>query len=300
MVKVTLLGTSAGLPTVERGLPAILVELEGELVLFDCGEGTQRQMLKAGASLGRRMRIFITHLHGDHLFGLPGLIQSMGLLRRANPLDVYGPPGITEFIEGTTISTVSELSFDMHIFEVAEGMVFRGRNYTVEGVWADHTRPAMAYRMTVGGSLGRLMPEKATGMGVPKGPLLKELKEGRGILLADGRRIEPADVLGEPVRGKILVYSGDTRPCAAVERLAEEADLLIHEATFTSALADRAERDGHSTAQGAAYLASRARTHRLVLTHISARYPSAQEILSEARMTFQNAEVAGDLSSYIL
>jgi len=300
MAKVTFLGTSAGIPTPDRGLPAVIVEVEGELVLFDCGEGTQRQMLRAGLSLGRRMKVFITHLHGDHLFGLPGLVQSMGLLKRVNPLDVYGPPGIRDFIEDTTVSTMSELSFELNIFEVTEGKLFGGRVYSIEGVWADHTRPAMAYRLTVGGSLGQFMPEKATALGIPAGPLWKELKEGRGIQLEGGRRIEPAGVLGRPVRGRVLVYSGDTRPCLAVERLAAGADFLIHESTFTSALAERAERDGHSTAQGAALLAARARVAKLVLTHISARYTSADEILSEAREVFVNTDVASDLDSYVL
>lgn len=299
-MKITVLGSSAGLPTAERGLPAILVEVQGELLLFDCGEGTQRQMIKAGSSLGRRMKVFITHLHGDHLFGLPGMIQTMNLINRVHPLDVYGPPGLKEFIEETTIASMSAPGFQLTVHEVSEGEIFRGRNYRVEGVWADHSRPSMAYRLTAGASHGRLLPEQAATLGIPEGPLLKELKDGRSVVLESGRIVEPQEVLGEPVRGKILVYSGDTRPTPSVEMLARGADMLIHEATLSSELTDKAEADGHSTAEGAAKLAARSGVKRLILTHISARYHSTEELLAEARSLFPNTEVAEDLKTYLL
>jgi ribonuclease Z len=299
-MKITVLGSSAGLPTAERGLPAVLVEVEGELLLFDCGEGTQRQMMKAGASLGKRMKIFITHLHGDHLFGLPGMVQTMNLMNRAHPLDVYGPPGLDEFIEETTLSSMSTPSFELSVHEVAEGEIFNGRKYLVEGAWADHSKPSMAYRLTFGASRGRILPKRVAALGIPEGPLLKELKDGKSVVLESGRIVHPVEVLGEPIRGKVLVYSGDTRPTASVERLAMGADMLVHEATFSSELAGRAEADGHSTAEGAAQLAARAGVKRLILTHISSRYHSTDALLGEARGIFPDAEVADDLKTYFL
>jgi ribonuclease Z len=299
-MKVTILGTAAGLPTSERGLPAILVEEEGELILFDCGEGTQRQMAKVGASVCKRMRIFITHMHGDHIFGLPGMIQTMNLLNRVHPLEVYGPPGLREFIEETTVATMAEPVFDLTVHEVGEGEVYRGKNYRVEGAWGDHSRASMAYRMMVGGSPGRFMPGKARRLGVPMGPMWSELKSGRKVTLRDGRVVDPSQVLGDPVPGIILVYSGDTRHSQSVVRLAEGADLLIHEATLSSELAERAEEEGHSTAEVAARVAKEARVKKLVLTHVSARYPDARVLEEEAKRIFPKVEVAQDLKVYEL
>ncbi|MGA2573595.1 MAG: ribonuclease Z [Candidatus Methanomethylicaceae archaeon] len=299
-MKITILGTGAGLPTPERGLPAILVEVEGELVLFDCGEGTQRQMMKAGASLCRRMRIFITHLHGDHIFGLPGMIQTMNLLNRVHPLEVYGPPGLSEFIEETTLSTMSQPSFLLFVGEVAEGEIYRGKNYRVEGVWGDHSRPSMAYKMIVGESGGRFNPDKARALGVPEGPMRSELKSGRSITLRNGRVVSPEEVLGKPVPGRVIVYSGDTKPSPSVAKLASGADLLIHEATLLADLLEFAERDGHSTVEGAARLAAEAKVKKLILTHISARYQDTAPLLKEARAIFPKTEIAKDFGVYVL
>lgn len=299
-MRITFLGTAAGLPTAERGLPAVLVEIEGEYILFDCGEGTQRQMARAGLSLGKRMSIFVTHLHGDHIFGLPGMIQTMNLLNRIHPLHVYGPPGLREFIESTTVSTMSEPSFQLTVSEVHQGAIFRGKNYGVEGAWVEHSKPNIAYRLTVGGSRGAFLPKKAMKLGVPEGQMWSRLKGGESVRLDDGRVVEPSDVLGEPSRGKVIVYSGDTRPTESLARLARGADVLIHEATLSDALAAAAERDGHSTAGGVAKLAAEAGVGRLILTHISARYKDPGILLSEARRFFPGAEIAQDLASYEL
>jgi ribonuclease Z len=299
-MKVTVLGSAAGVPTPERGLPAILVEVEGELVLFDCGEGTQRQMMKAGYGLCRRMRIFITHLHGDHIFGLPGMIQTMNLLHRIHPLEVCGPPGLKEFIEETTIATMSEPVFDLSVHEVSEGEIFRGKRYRIEGAWGDHSRASMAYRMVVGESLGRFKPGGARALGVPEGPLWSVLKSGRKVTLEDGRVVEPKDVLGKHLPGKVIVYSGDTRFSQNIVRLASGADILIHEGTLASDLTDWAEMEGHSTAERAARVAKEAKVKRLVLIHISARYQDARVLEGEAKKIFPNVEVAQDLKVYEL
>jgi ribonuclease Z len=299
-LRIVFLGTAAGLPTAERGLPAVLVEVEGEYVLFDCGEGTQRQMVKAGLSLGKKMKVFISHLHGDHVFGLPGMIQSMNLLNRVHPLDVYGPPGLSRFIQFTTISTMSEPAFQLTINEVSQGEVFVGRNYRVEGAWAEHSRPNIAYRMTVGASLGTFMPKKAKKLGIPEGPMWSQLKGGKSIRLRDGRCIHPRDVLGSPLQGKVVVYSGDTSPSEGLAKLARGADILIHEATLSDELAKQAERDGHSTAGGVAKLAAEAGVGKLILTHISARYKDPGILLEEAKKYFPRVEMAQDLASYEL
>lgn len=299
-VRVVVLGSSGGLPTPERGLPAVILEGGGWIILMDCGEGTQRQMMRAGYSLCKKMKVFITHLHGDHVFGLPGMIQSMNLLNRIHPLEVYGPKGLKDFIEDTTISTMSEPNFDLSIFEVEEGEIFSSRDLVVRGVWADHSRANMSYRVNFGRNQGKFHPERAKELGIPEGPLWGMLKSGKSVILEGGRVVEPKDVLGEIVPGISVVYTGDTRYCEGVVELANGADLLIHEATFGSDLAERAREEGHSTAEDAAMVASFAGVKKLILTHISSRYPDAKILEDEARRVFQNVEVARDLGVYDL
>ncbi|MEM3674553.1 MAG: ribonuclease Z [Candidatus Methanomethyliaceae archaeon] len=299
-VRVVVLGSSGGLPTPERGLPAVILEGGGWIILMDCGEGTQRQMMRAGYSLCKKMKVFITHLHGDHVFGLPGMIQSMNLLNRIHPLEVYGPKGLKDFIEDTTISTMSEPNFDLSVFEVEEGEIFSSRDLVVRGVWADHSRANMSYRVNFGRNQGKFHPERAKELGIPEGPLWGMLKSGKSVILEGGRVVEPKDVLGEIVPGISVVYTGDTRYCERVVELANGADLLIHEATFGSDLAERAREEGHSTAEDAAMVASSAGVKKLILTHISSRYPDAKILEDEARRIFQNVEVARDLGAYDL
>lgn len=300
MLRLTFLGTSGAMPTAARNLSGLSVRHGREHYLFDCGEGTQRQMVKAGLSLGRRMKIFISHLHGDHVFGLPGMIQTMNLINRAHPLDVYGPPGLRKFIQFTTISTMSEPTFQLTINEVSQGSVFSSKNYRVEGAWAEHSKPNIAYRMTVGGSIGAFIPKKARKLGVPEGPLWSQLKGGRSIKTGDGRVVKPQDVLGSPVPGRVIVYSGDTGPSEGLARMAKGADILIHEATLADELSELAERDGHSTAGAVAKLAAEVGVGRLILTHISARYKDPGKLLAEAKRYFPRVEMARDLASYEL
>lgn len=299
-VRVVILGSSGGLPTPERGLPAVILEGDGGIILMDCGEGTQRQMMRAGYSLCKKMKILITHLHGDHVFGLPGLIQSMNLLNRVHPLEIYGPRGLRDFIDETTVSTMSEPNFDLSVFEVGEGEIFSGRNVAVRGAWSDHSRANMSYRVTFGASQGKFIPERAKELGIPEGPFWGMLKSGKKVVLPNGKVIEPKDVLGEPSPGISIVYTGDTRYCEKVVELARGADLLIHESTFGSDLADRAREEGHSTAEDAARVAASAGVKRVILTHISSRYPDAKVLEDEARAIFPNAEVAEDLRTYEL
>lgn len=297
-MRVTFLGTAAGMPTRERGLPSVLVEEGGEEILFDCGEGTQRQLMRANASLGRRMKIFVTHMHGDHIFGLPGLIQTMNLINRSHPLEVFGPPGLKDFIEQTTVPAMCRPSFDLSVHEIGEGEIYRCKQYTVIGSWTEHSIPNLAYKITFGESCGRFLPEKAKALGIPEGPLWGALKAGTPVVIGCGRVVEPCEVLGEPVRGISLVYSGDTRPCESLRRLASGADLLIHEATFSRELEGKAEAEGHSTASGAAGVALDAGVGVLILTHFSARYTDPAGLEAEGKEIFSNTKAARDLESY--
>jgi len=299
-VNVTFIGTAAGLPTPERGLPAVLLDFNGEYILLDCGEGTQRTMLQLGFGLCKRMSIFITHLHGDHVFGMPGMIQTMNLLNRVHPLDVYGPPGLKDFLQDTTFSTMSEPVFPIKVHETAQGKVMACKAYSVEGAWADHSVPDMAYRFEFGRSTGRFRPANAESLGIPEGPLRSELKAGRSVLLPDGRRVDAGEVLSAPVPGISVIYTGDTKRCEGVVGLAKNADLLIHEATFGSDLAEYAAEQGHSTASDAAEVAKEAGVGMLIMTHISARYPDAEIILREAKAIFANSDAAKDLARYVL
>ncbi len=299
-VRVTFIGTGAGMPTAERGTPAVLLDYDGEHVLLDCGEGTQRAMQQLGFSLCRRMRVFITHLHGDHVFGMPGMIQTMNLLNRIHPLEVYGPPGLKEFLEETTFSTMSEPVFPIAVHEVTQGRVMECRSYKVTGAWADHSVPNMAYRFEFGMSCGKFKRAKAKALGIPEGPLRSELKAGRSVILADGSSVDPEEVLGDPLPGISVVYTGDTRRCESIVKLAERADLLIHESTFGSELAEYAAEQGHSTASDAASVAKEAGAAKLILTHLSARYPDAETLACEAKKIFKGSQVAKDFANYVL
>ncbi|MEM1573516.1 MAG: ribonuclease Z [Candidatus Methanomethylicaceae archaeon] len=298
--KVIILGSAGGLPTSERGLPAILIEYNGELILMDCGEGTQRQIMKAGYSLCRKMKIFITHLHGDHIFGLPGMIQSMNLLNRIHPLELYGPKGLKEFIYEVVGIAKCEPSFNLIVKEISEGEILSSKYIKVYGIKTEHSRENIAYSIILGGSIGRFLPNKAKELGIPEGPLWGMLKSGKSIILENGRIIEPKEVLGEPIPGIKIVYTGDTRYCEKIIDFANEADLLIHEATFASDLANRAYEEGHSTAEDAAKIAKAAKVKKLVMTHISSRYKDAKIHEEEARKIFENSEFAEDFKTYDL
>jgi len=299
-VNITFIGTAAGLPTPERGLPAVLLDFDGDYLLLDCGEGTQRTMMQQGFGLCRRMRIFITHLHGDHVFGLPGMIQTMNLLNRVHPLEVYGPPGLKGFLESSTFSTMSEPVFPIKVHEVAQGTVLSCKAYSVEVASAEHVVHDLAYRFEFGGSAGRFRLAKAEALGIKEGPLRRDLKAGRSVILPDGRKVEPSEVLSEPIPGITVVYTGDTRRSRNVVGLARGVDLLIHEATFGADLAEYAAEQGHSTAADAAEVAKEARAKRLIITHISARYPDPEVLVREARAVFAETDVAKDLARYAL
>lgn len=296
-LEVIFLGTSGSMPTRKRSLPSIAVRREGEIVLFDCGEGTQRQSVMAKLSTLKISRIFITHLHGDHILGLPGLLQSMALLGRNSLLEVYGPPGLASFLEAVRFTVPCSIEFPISICEVSEGTVYEDKNYRVEAMWVDHTIPCLGYSLTENPRPGRFKPEIAEKLGVPKGPLWKKLQMGEAIELA-GKIVHPSIVVGPLRPGAKLAYSGDTRPFHRFKKIAYNSDLLIHDSTFDDSRRDKAAEYGHSTAKQAAQVAKEVKASRLALTHISPIYEECEEkLLLEAKESFMGEVfLASDLA----
>jgi len=292
---VVFLGTAGSVPTPKRSLPSIVIKRRGEILMFDCGEGVQRQMILAGVGFHRKMKIFVTHMHGDHVLGLPGLLQTMSLLNRERKLEVFGPPGIKDFVEAVQRTVQFVLTFPVEVTEVAEdGVVCEEADYEVRGVWANHVVPSLAYALVEKPRPGRFYPEKARALGVPEGPLWSRLQRGEAVKLPNERTVSPEQVVGPPRRGRKIVYTGDTRPFERLVKFAENADLLIHDATLDDELAEKAFEDGHSTPSQAAETAKKARVKKLVLTHVSARYKETGVLLKQAEKTFPNVTVAED------
>lgn len=290
----TFLGTGAAIPSLDRNVAALAVAREGETLLFDCGEGTQRQMMRYGVSFALR-DIFFTHFHSDHLLGLTGLVRTLGMQERSEPLRLFGPRGGKRLLEQALSVGIERTKFDVVIEELAGGDRVERGEYEIVAAEADHRTQALAYALVEHDRLGRFHPERVRELGVPEGPLWGKLHRGETVALLDGRRIGPADLVGPPRPGRRVVISGDTRPCAAVVALARGADLLVHEATFQSDEADKAVQTGHSTAAEAAGVARDAGVRRLVLTHVSARYSrEAPELLAEAQAVFPETQVARD------
>jgi len=294
-LQIIFLGTAASIPTPNRSLPAIAVKRKGELILFDCGEGTQRQMIRAKIGFNRKTKFLVTHMHGDHVLGLPGILQTMSLLGRDKPLEVFGPLGIKAFVEAIIRTVRFSLTFQVLVYEIEdEGLVMDEEEYQIHVVWVNHSVPALAYALVEKARPGRFHPERAISLGVPEGPLWSRLQHGYEVELPDGRRAGPRDVMDPPRRGRKIVYTGDTSPSDKIAKFAEGADLLIHESTFADNLVERAIEDQHSTVSQAAEVARKAEARLLVLTHISARYEDLKMLLEQAKKIFPNTCVAED------
>ncbi len=293
-LRVVFLGTAGSFPTVDRSLPAIAIHRGKELFLFDCGEGVQRQMFIAQIGFKYKLRIFISHIHGDHILGLPGLLQTMSLFNLTRPVEIYGPAGINNFLQALIDTLRFHLTFPIKIIEVKEGIICNESEYWIRSVWTDHRVPNLAYAILEKERPGKFYPEKAQSLCVPEGPLWSRLQYGEKVTLEDERVIVPEQVLGPPRSGRKIVYSGDTKPCDALLELARDADLLIHEATIDDELAERASQYGHSTPRQAALLAKEANVKRLILTHIGLRYDNADVLRKQAAKIFPNVEVAKD------
>ncbi|EFY5754200.1 TPA: MBL fold metallo-hydrolase [Shigella flexneri] len=275
------LGTSAGVPTRTRNVTAILLNLQhptqSGLWLFDCGEGTQHQLLHTAFNPGKLDKIFISHLHGDHLFGLPGLLCSRSMSGIIQPLTIYGPQGIREFVETAL---------------------------RISGSWTDypleHPLECYGYRIEEHDKPGALNAQALKAAGVPPGPLFQELKAGKTITLEDGRQINGADYLAAPVPGKALAIFGDTGPCDAALDLAKGVDVMVHEATLDITMEAKANSRGHSSIRQAATLAREAGVGKLIITHVSSRYDDkgCQHLLRECRSIFPATELANDFTVF--
>jgi len=294
MLTATFLGTGAATPTVDRNVAGLAVQREGETILFDCGEGNQRQMMRYGVGFSFT-EIFFTHYHADHILGVTGLLRTMGLQDRTAPVTLYGPRGAQRILGAAIALGIERNKFPVEINEVKPGDRLRREQYDIVVFETEHRPDTIGFALAEHTRLGRFNPERALELGVPEGPLWGRLHKGETIVLEDGRSVAPADLVGAPRRGRTLVYSGDTRPSLAVVEAARGADLLIHEATFGSDELERAKETGHSTAAEAARVAVEAGVRRLVLTHISPRYTrDAPELLAEARAIFPETVVARD------
>lgn len=294
-LQIIFLGTAAGVPTRRRNLPGILLQREGEQLLFDCGEGVQRQILIAKTNFNKITKIFVTHLHGDHVMGLPGLLQTMALMNREKKLDIYGPPKIRQFLQGIGETVQFILTFQVEIHEIKKaGIVCEEKDYTVRAVRSKHVLTSYAYAYLEKPRPGTFYPERAKALNVPKGPLWSKLQEGRNVKLPEGATIRPEEVIGPPRQGRKVVYTGDTRPFKLLEKFAFGADVLIHDSTLGDELVKRAREYGHSTVAQAARTAKNALVKKLVLSHISQRYEDMNKWLIQARKIFKNTIVAED------
>ncbi len=294
-IRVVFLGTSGSVPTLKRSLPSVVVQCDKELWMFDCGENTQRQMMQGKVSFHKKLSVFLTHLHGDHVLGLPGVLQTMALMDRKEPVAVYGPPGIKDFLVCTKETLNFGLTFPVEINEVStEGAILNQEEYMITAVKSNHAIKSYSYAFIEKPRPGRFYPKKAQDLGVPKGELWSKLQRGEEITLPDGKVVKPTDIMGPLRAGRKIVYTGDTKPFAGFAKFAADADLVIHESTFDDSLADKAEHDGHSTPSQAAEEAKAAGAKQLVLTHISARYPDASLLLEQAKRVFANTLVAED------
>lgn len=293
MIRITFLGTSASRPTVGRGVSALSVQREGEVMLWDCGEGTQRQMMRYGTGFGLGS-VFVTHVHADHFLGLIGLTRTLSLQDRTEPLEVYGPPGSEPVLTAAIFLGQNRFSYPIRIQELEPGQRVRREGYDVIAFQVRHGLPAVGYVLAEHDRPGRFDVERARALAVPEGPLFGRLHRGEAVEV-DGRTVEPGQVVGPPRAGRRIVYTGDTRPQQATVEVARRAQLLIHDGTFAHDEAERARATHHSTAREAGELAHRAEVERLILTHVSARYsanPAPLEL--EAGRAFPGARVAHD------
>ena len=297
------LGSSSASPTSDRNVSGQLLNVANRYSLIDCGEGTQMQLRRYKARFQSIDHILISHLHGDHFNGLPGLLSSMALDNRQKELTLVGPTGIREYLDLLSKLKICHVNYPLklhefdayHFKERTEERVYESPRFTVVTRPLDHRIFALGFRLEEKMKPGRFDLEKAQALGIPAGPLYGQLQAGKAISLADGRVIEPAEVLGPPRPGKIVSYCLDTRPCDNAVILSRNADWLIHEATFTEDHLEESHHFGHSTAIQAAEIARAADAKRLLITHFSSRYGDTRSLLEEARTVFSATVAAEDL-----
>ena len=289
---VVFLGTSGSMPTAKRALSATLVRRGGDRLLFDCGEGTQRQLLRSDVGLVELEEIFLTHYHADHYLGLPGMLKTFALRGREIPLTIYGPRGLDDLF-GTLRRIFGRLTYPVSTVELEPDARLDRDGYAIESFRVEHGVTAIGYRMVESERPGRFDVDEATRLGVPDGRERGLLQRGGSVTLADGRIVAPADVLGEARAGRTVVLTGDTAASGSVVSAAAAADLLVHDATFLADERERARETGHSTAGEAALVAREAGVKLLALTHVSTRY-FGHQVVDEATQVFPATVVPRD------
>ena len=305
-MQITFLGTSSGVPTRGRNVSAVALRLpqRSELWLFDCGEGTQHQFLRSELRTSQIRRVFITHMHGDHVYGLPGLLASLGLAGNSSGIDLYGPNPLKDFLNGILQTTSSRISYPLEINSIERlahenKIIFEDKDFTVRAAPLIHRIPAFGYRVDEKEKPGRFNIEKAKALNIPPGPIYSQLQKGETVKLEDGRVFHGNDFCGPKRPGSSFVYCTDTVFSESAIKLANGADLLIHEATFAHKDSQLAYQRQHSTSTMAAQIASEANVKQLILTHLSPRYApgnrlTQQNLLSEAKAIFPNTLLAKD------
>jgi ribonuclease Z len=289
-LSILFLGTAGSVPTIQRAPASVLVRRGGERVLIDCGEGTQRQLLRS-VGLPDVEHVFLTHYHADHFLGLPGMLKTFAMRGREVPLTLYGPPGLNGLMSDLR-RVYGRLSYEVRLRELQPSDVVEMGGWRIGAYAAVHRLEALGYALVEDERPGRFDPGMAESLGVPAGPQFGLLQRGEAVDV-DGRRVEPHDVMGESRPGRILVFTGDTEPCPATVAVAQGADVLVHDGTFADEELERARKTGHSTARQAAEVAEQAGVSLLALTHLSSRY-FAPAIEKEAREVFERTVVPRD------
>ncbi|BAN99110.1 ribonuclease Z [Plautia stali symbiont] len=298
----TFLGTGAGAPSLQRNVTAIALTLSkrGETWLFDCGEATQHQFMRSALKPGKLEKIFITHLHGDHIFGLPGLLTSRSIAGLTEPVTLYGPKGLRQFVDTALSLSGSYTGYPLEIVEIEAGPVLDNGEFRVIAYALNHVVECYGYRIEQHDKPGFLDAPRLKAEGVPRGPWYQDLKQGKRITLEDGREINGADYLGPATKGKVLAIFGDTGPTEVALQLAANADVMVHETTLEAAMVEKANGRGHSTTVQAASVAQRAGAKRMIATHFSSRYLSQdrERLLAECQSVFPATELAHDFAIF--
>lgn len=291
-MEIIFLGTSSAVHSYTRNHPAIILKAFGETMLFDCGEGTQRQLIFAKVSPMKISKIFLSHYHGDHILGLPGLLQSMNFRGREKKLTIYGPKGLYDLEDSLFKLGYSKIEFPIEFIEIDSQTIESSEDYIIKSQHVNHNVPCLAYSIEEL-KKPRFNREKAIELGVPVGPDFGRLHNGEEVEI-DGKIIKPEQVLGPPRKGNKITYSGDTTPCSEMVEFARDSTILIHESTYMSEDADKAVENFHSTSADAAKIAKDSNSKELILTHFSTRYTKTDELLKEAKEVFENTKLAKD------
>ncbi|RXJ04619.1 ribonuclease Z [Anaerobacillus alkaliphilus] len=303
-MKLQFLGTCAGIPSKQRNVSSLIVQMlqyEDECWMIDCGEGTQQQLLHSSLTLHKISKIFITHLHGDHIYGLPGVLGSRSFQGATSKLQIFGPKGIKEFIEKTLSISNTYVRYPLEIYEIEEGTICKTDTFTFKAIQLEHGIPSFGYRIIEKDIPGELYVDELKKLGILPGPIYKRLKCGETVRLDNGLELTGTDFLGPTKRGKIIAVGGDTRACENQKKLALDADILIHEATFLHKDVQLAFEHYHSTAYEAAKLAVESGAKALFLNHISSRYSKGvEELLEEATAIFTPTFIPNDLETYLV